>query len=67
MAFILNMTEGTFFYYQETYQNILEFLFEKQKDGTSRWNKTDKIIFVPESVPHEYIMKNYEFVYPPRN
>lgn len=62
---ILNITEGTFFVYTGDYASRLNPLFEKEC-GSSRWKRTDKIVFVPESVPHEYVMKNYERIYPPR-
>jgi len=62
---ILNITEGTFFIYKGDYADFLEPLFEKQKCGTSRWSRTDKIVFVPESVPCEYLTTNYERIYPP--
>jgi hypothetical protein len=62
---ILNITEGTFFVYSGDYAALLNPLFEKQKCGSSRWQRTDKIVFVPESVPHEYVMGNYERIYPP--
>jgi len=62
---ILNIIEGTFFIYSGDYSHILEPLFKKQIDGTSRWLRTDKIIFVPDTVPLEYVMKNYEPVYSP--
>lgn len=64
MKIILNMTEGTFLVYDEEYDiQILAPLFEKQNCGTSRWCKTDKIIFVPEHL-NEYITKKYDRVYP---
>lgn len=61
---ILNRTEGTYFYYRGDYESKLFPLFEKQKDGTSRWNRSDDIVFVPDYIPRDYIDKNYECVYP---
>jgi hypothetical protein len=61
---ILNRTEGTYFYYRGEYETKLLQLFEKQRDGTSRWNQSDDIVFVPEHIPGDYIAKNYERVYP---
>jgi hypothetical protein len=60
---ILNRTEGTYFYGEGKYEKKLEPLFEKQKDGTSRWRRSDNIVFVPPWVPLEYIEKTYERIY----
>ncbi len=59
---ILNRTEGTYFCYKENYENTFLSLFEKQRDGTSRWRRSDEIVFVPETVPLEYIEGTYEAV-----
>lgn len=57
---VLNMTEGTFFSYNgEDYERIVKSLFEKDYFGTSRWLRTDKIIFVPDNLK-EYVVRTYE-------
>ena len=60
---VLNRTEGTYFNYIEHHEYAFIPLFEKQLDGTSRWRRSDEIVFVPETVPREYIERNYERVY----
>ena len=65
MSIILNITDGTFFIYKDgEFANLLEPLFEKQKDGISRWCKTDKIVFVPEHLK-EHVLSTCDRVYPP--
>jgi hypothetical protein len=64
LSIILNITDGTFFVYKDgEFAGLLEPLFEKQKDGISRWCKTDKIVFVPEHLK-EHVLSSYERVYP---
>ncbi len=60
---ILNRTEGTYIYGEGDYEEKLEPLFEKQIDGTSRWKRSDNIVFIPPWVPLEYIEKTYERIY----
>ncbi len=60
--FILNMTEGTFFVSKD-YEKILITLFEKDFFGTSRWLRSDKIVFVPEHL-FKYVSLTYERIFP---
>ena len=63
---ILNLTERTYFEYGENYETTLATLFEKIDDlGSTRWQSSDKIVFVPENnFIKQYVKHIYEKIFP---
>ena len=66
---ILNMTEENYisyekqFYDDKGYMNLVkELLKTEERDMVSRWNKKDKIVFVPNHL-EEYVKKTYGKVF----
>jgi len=66
---ILNMTEENYisyekqFYDDKGYMNLVKGLMKtEERDMVSRWNKKDKIVFVPNHL-EEYVKKTYGKVF----
>jgi len=63
---ILNLTERTYFEYSENYETTLATLFEKIDEmGSTRWQSSDKIVFVPENENiKKYVKHIYDKIFP---
>jgi hypothetical protein len=69
VLFILNLTQGSFFRYQQLSEDdtnynkiLLQLLTPPKKSGLSHWDRKDHIIFVPPHL-YDHVNKFYNELY----